>query len=1289
VAGGSAPRAVAPIASHGVGAAAPEDDEIGLPAPVDSVSGDDDVGLPAPARPAPPPPRRFRTKEVVPDLADVADDVAKAVPSAPDEQELDLPPVGRGTLPTGTASTIQQGAAVTSAGLGVLGLRGRTASGDEAGEADFPAVAGRVGGESDLPAVANVRQPTSEIDLPSLDDGLDLPAVGGAVPLDADLPAVGDPFGSDLPAPAGSVDLDLPEVSGALGADLPMVGGPLPSDLPVVGRSASDLPSPAGSSGVDLPMVGGSSDGVGLPAPGASLPAVAGGIDLPSPGGAFDLPSVGGPGLPTNPKQSLGLPLPSLSPGAELPTPAENLPTLSEPPDPGMHSTGDQFGEVAFGEVGGSAPPAALGAFGEVDFPQADPADGLGADPFAASVPPPPSGPPPGTESEAQEALVRQAGGGVGYGEVNLGGGDETGEMPLDASEGEEELGDDDDMEFGAIPQEDGEAESGPDDGMHVRMAVGERIEPVKPGRRKKRRVLRVALFGLTAVVLGGAALALTPYGPFGAWMALDLLYGAEHEKLLTETVTEARQLLAADTYPQAKQAVALSERARKQAARVEALKAYASFVAFVYELRFGEDMQTRATATENLAELQGDDGVPHLELARAAQEAVSGQLAKVDQKVANMARREPNNIDVRVLQGELMLRAQKPDEALAAWQAAEKIEKSARTAFGLARAYFAKGDAENAERHARETMKRNPAHVGARILMARVAWTLREDEPGATQLIDAVLKNSKQASPPELVDVRTLQGDVHLQRSRVSKAEEAFGEALKLDPKAAGALEGLGEALYQAGRYSEALARFEAGTKADPDDLDVKVGVAKTLLALERIEDAKPMLDKLAESHPKSMEVAYWHGEALVGVGKKGEAKKAFLRAIATGGDDPQVVHAYVSLARLLAGDGQPEEAQKKLDEAKSKLPSSPTLHKALGELALQQGRYEDAMAEFSIARKLAPHDVGALFKIGVVQRRSRDFEGALETFDEVAKLDEQYPGLSLERGLVYEAAGRTEEALKAYKGALAKAPDDLDLKLRVGCATVVAGQAADATKLLLEVLQSRGNSADANHCLGRAYFLEGDDPIVALRYLNKAVDLDPHKAVHYLYVGRASLDAGKLADADRALRKALEIDQSLADAYWQRGVLRYKQGRAKDAEADIRKALELRPSLYEAHADLAAALRDLNREDEALQEWKAATSAYPDNADWQFRYGKLLADRAQLDAARPHLDKAIEIASKDKSPPVWLAQAHMLYARSLGNNPQAIRHWEYFMQHSQLDNPYRDEAKSQLRVLGKPWED
>ena len=114
-----------------------------------------------------------------------------------------------------------------------------------------------------------------------------------------------------------------------------------------------------------------------------------------------------------------------------------------------------------------------------------------------------------------------------------------------------------------------------------------------------------------------------------------------------------------------------------------------------------------------------------------------------------------------------------------------------------------------------------------------------------------------------------------------------------------------------------------------------------------------------------------------------------------------------------------------------KPKLPSSPTLHKALGELALQQGHYDDAMVEFQTARKLAPDDVGTLFKMGVVQRRSRQFEQALETFDQVAKLDGQYPGLSLERGLVYEAAGRTDEALKAYKGALAKAPDDVDLKV------------------------------------------------------------------------------------------------------------------------------------------------------------------------------------------------------------------------------------------------------------------
>ena len=61
---------------------------------------------------------------------------------------------------------------------------------------------------------------------------------------------------------------------------------------------------------------------------------------------------------------------------------------------------------------------------------------------------------------------------------------------------------------------------------------------------------------------------------------------------------------------------------------------------------------------------------------------------------------------------------------------------------------------------------------------------------------LEGIAKQPGKASADELASVHTLLGDIHLARSRISRAEAAYTEALRIDPKAASALTGLGDAL-------------------------------------------------------------------------------------------------------------------------------------------------------------------------------------------------------------------------------------------------------------------------------------------------------------------------------------------------------------------------------------------------------------------------------------------------------------------------------------------------------------
>ncbi len=534
---------------------------------------------------------------------------------------------------------------------------------------------------------------------------------------------------------------------------------------------------------------------------------------------------------------------------------------------------------------------------------------------------------------------------------------------------------------------------------------------------------------------------------------------------------------------------------------------------------------------------------------------------------------------------------------------------------------------------------------------------------------------------------MQTMLGDLNLVRSRISAAEEAYSKALASDPRCSPALRGLGETLYRAGRFSEALARFEAAVQADPDDSTAAVGVAKTQLSLERVREAVTLLTKLLTTHAQSFLVNYWYGAALEATGNRDEAEKAFSAAVKLGGTEPGAIDAYVSLALLKNQQGRREEAQKLLEAARSKLPLSPKLLVAIGQLALSEGRYEAAIADFRQALQLDSTDIAARFRLGMALRRNRMFDEAMSQFETVAKVDTEFPGLALERGLLYETSGRSEEALKAFEDALAKAPTDPDLMLRVGCGKVAAGRPKEAEALLRKVLDQRPMSAETHHCLGRAQLLEGTNLALALRTLERAVELDPYRPEYYLYVGWAANEAGRITAAEQALKKALSLDQGLGDAYWQMGVLRFRQGAVKDAVADLTKAIELRPSRHEAHAALAEAYYESGLEVRALEQWRIAVQAQPEIAAWHYSYGKLLQAASRDGEARSELEKALSLGAKLDPPPRWIWEAHRLLARSIGMQPAAIPHWQEYLRLSPLDNAYRDEAKQALIKLGQPW--
>ncbi len=553
-------------------------------------------------------------------------------------------------------------------------------------------------------------------------------------------------------------------------------------------------------------------------------------------------------------------------------------------------------------------------------------------------------------------------------------------------------------------------------------------------------------------------------------------------------------------------------------------------------------------------------------------------------------------------------------------------------------------------------------------------------------------------AAPRELSQAYAAKAWVSLERGAATDAREAFAQAVALDPRNVDALNGQGRLFLNEERCTEALARFDTALGIDPNSVETIANDAEAKIALERLADAKQQLLAARERFPKSVPTLILLGKVEQHLGNS-DAAEADLRAAIALVDPsrPDAVLPYVALSKLLSERGHAADGRAALDEAKKKLTPSPGLERAFGEISELQGDYDGAIAHYNAALALDSKNATTHFRLGVALRRTRKFDDAATELDKVAAVDKDYPGLSLERGLLFEESGDVQKAIEQFNGALAKAPDDPDLQLRVGAAYVAIGRPDEALPMLHKALEKRPTSAEVHHYIGRALMLQpGPGQADALRYLKRAVDLDPNRAEFHVYVAWAANDAtpAQLELARDEIDRALALDNLNAEAYWQRGVLERMEGADEDALKDENHALALRPSRYEAHATLAECDEDKNQDAAALAEWARAIAGDMDAPNaatvrhpfWRFRYGKLLMDHGGPGAALVQLLPAVTTAEAISPKPGWLAPLEYLTAdalRKTGKRADAVDHYKRFLDIAPVNSPDRLDAQQALATL------
>ncbi|MCA7934106.1 tetratricopeptide repeat-containing glycosyltransferase family protein [Burkholderia cepacia] len=185
----------------------------------------------------------------------------------------------------------------------------------------------------------------------------------------------------------------------------------------------------------------------------------------------------------------------------------------------------------------------------------------------------------------------------------------------------------------------------------------------------------------------------------------------------------------------------------------------------------------------------------------------------------------------------------------------------------------------------------------------------------------------------------------------RLDEAEQAFGQALLIEPQSADVLTDLGNLLRVLGRHAEAELAYRLAITVRTDSVLAHANLGAILVDMQRLPEAEAASRQALALCPDHPEAHYNLGVALQNLDRLPEAEAAYRDAIRCRPDLPQ---PHNNLGCVLRAQGRHDEAMAVFAEALSLAPDMAEVHYNLGTTLAHAGRHDDAERAYRRALEL-----------------------------------------------------------------------------------------------------------------------------------------------------------------------------------------------------------------------------------------------------------------------------------------------------------------------------------------------
>ena len=302
-------------------------------------------------------------------------------------------------------------------------------------------------------------------------------------------------------------------------------------------------------------------------------------------------------------------------------------------------------------------------------------------------------------------------------------------------------------------------------------------------------------------------------------------------------------------------------------------------------------------------------------------------------------------------------------------------------------------------------------------------------------------------------------------------------------------------------------------------------------------------------------------------------------------------------------------------------------------GVAAFRAGDYAAAADFFAKAESAAPGTTDALIYQAKSLIHLQNFSSSESALRRYVALHAGSDEALYLLGFVLHRESKASESLEIYtKAAALKTPAGEDLKI-VGLDYVLLNDYPSAIRWLEKAVELDPKNKDAWYYLGRAYYSRSLLPESRKAFLT-VLDLDPRDARAENNLGLILESEAKPNEALEAYRKAIEWQAGSAhrseQPYLNLGNLLLELDRAGEAVAPLEKAVELAANNASCHLKLGTAYLRTNRLPEAQRELETAERLEPENAAIHYQLARFYKQAHQMDKAKAEFRRTDELQSR-----------------------------------------------------------